>query len=382
MNRKSLVILGVTLGTLALIALLLGPAAPLLVRLGVKPICIQGELPNVRIVACPGTAQTQPSVAALPLPTTPAGSPIPIIVDDDGSPDGVIALLFFLSNPQFDVKAVTVSPGEAHPDLFASHVKRLLVAVGKSGIPVGIGRATPLEGDNAFPEPWRQGSDDFWGISLPDSPSGSEPVPAAELIVQIVSGSDKPVSIFISGTHTNLAEALRLDPAIREQIGDVFVMGGSIYVPGNIESEWPSISNNVAEWNIWVDPVAAREVFASGLPLHIMPLDGTNQVTWTRSDAHAWADSETSEGSLAASVLGSMLDAWSGDRVYIWDLAAAVALTDSRLCPQTPLALDIETEPGPQQGRTVISDGPANTEVCLEPDSEQIKARAEVVLGK
>ena len=66
------------------------------------------------------------------------------------------------------------------------------------------------------------------------------------------------------------------------------MMGGSIYVPGNIESDWPEIHNSVAEWNIWVDPLAANEVFASGLPLHLVPLDATDQVTWTEADARAW----------------------------------------------------------------------------------------------
>jgi hypothetical protein len=54
------------------------------------------------------------AVTPRPLPTLSGQGPVPIIVDDDGSPDGMVALLYFLRNPLFEVKAVTISCGEAH----------------------------------------------------------------------------------------------------------------------------------------------------------------------------------------------------------------------------------------------------------------------------
>jgi purine nucleosidase/pyrimidine-specific ribonucleoside hydrolase len=378
MKRKALVVGGIGLGALILIGLLAGPAVPLLVRLGVKPVCIQGDWPRLRVVPCPDLATVTP----MPLQAPDDLVPVPIIVDDDGSPDGILALLFFLRHPHYDVRAVTVSPGEAHPDRFAPLAAQLLAAMGRPDIPVGAGRDTPLEGDHAFPEPWRQGSDAFWGIALPEAPAPVAPVPAAGLIVETLTASTQPVSVFVGGPHTNLAEALRLDPAIGQQIGDVYIMGGSVYVPGNIERDWPEIPNQVAEWNIWVDPVAAREVFASGLALHLVPLDGTNQVMWSEADVRAWASSTTPEGALAAEVLRSWLDSWSATEAYLWDLVAAVAATDPRLCPEVPLALDVDVEPGPEQGRILVADGPANVEVCLEPDAGQVRARVADLLGR
>lgn len=371
------------LGLLILLAILAGPLAPLLVQLRIEPVCIQGDLPNIRIVSCPQPGAAEPIVTPFPFPTPRESSPIPIIVDDDGSPDGIVALLYFLRHPHYDVRAVTISAGEAHPDVFANHVTRLLAAVDRPDIPVGVGTATPLAGDNAFPEPWRQSSDAFWGLSLPDAPQDAlDPVPAAELIVRILSTSDSPVTLFLSGPHTNLAQALRLDPHIREQIRDVYMMGGAIRVAGNIQSDWPAIANNVAEWNIWVDPVATSEVFQSGLPLTIVPLDATARVTWTASDARSWAAPDTPAGSMAASLLQWMLDSWGADAVHVWDLAAAVASTDPRLCPPVDIALDVETAPGANQGRTIVSDDPSNAAVCLEPDATQIRARSLAILGR
>jgi purine nucleosidase/pyrimidine-specific ribonucleoside hydrolase len=363
MKQKWIKPVFITIAVLIFLLILIWPAAPLWARLGAEPVCIQGSWPHLKIVSCSPRTDAPPVVTPRPIPTLSSEGPIPVIVDDDGSPDGMVALLYFLNNPNFDVRAVTVSCGEAHPDLFASHVQQLLAEIGRADIPVGVGRATPLEGNNAFPDPWRQASDDFWGITLPQASGLLKPVPASELIVGTINNSTQPVMVFVSGTHTNLAEALRLDPGIVEHIREVYIMGGSIHVPGNIKSDWPAIDNSVAEWNIWVDPVAAREVFASGIPLHLIPLDATKQVVWTQSDLPRWISSNSPDGVLAGKLLQWMLDSWSSKGVYIWDLVAAVSATDPALCPEVSLAVDILIEPGPEQGQTVIPDRTPNVSV-------------------
>jgi len=242
-----------------------------------------------------------------PIAETPGRPLIPFIWDDDGSPDGVIALLYLLRHPEVNVKAITVSCGEAHPALFAQNLTRMLALLEKTHIPVAAGRDVPLEGNNAFPEPWRQWSDTFWGIKLPDAGEAIQPISAAHLIVDTVKQSPEPVTIIVSGTHTNLAEALRLDATIVSKIRAMECMGGAINVPGNIENDWPDFHNRVAEWNIWIDPIAANEVFSSGIPIHLTPLDATKKVVWEKTDAAAWGKGKTPEGDLARKILEWML---------------------------------------------------------------------------
>ena len=76
-----------------------------------------------------------------------------------------------------------------------------------------------------------------------------------------------------------------------------------------------------------------------------------------------------------------MLDSWSAKGVYVWDLVAAINTANPALCPEVSLALDILVAPGPDQGRTVITNQPPNAAVCLDPDPEQIKALATAILG-
>jgi pyrimidine-specific ribonucleoside hydrolase len=381
LKRKPIVIVGIILGSLILFIIVIWPMAPLWAKLGAGSICIQGNLPKIKLVPCSPSTESPPTATPLPTITSSEQEPIPIIFDDDGSPDGMIALLYFLHNPRYDVRAVTISSGEAHPDRFAPQIIQLLALLGKSGIPVGVGRLTPLEGSNAFPALWRQASDSFWEIVLPQMSTYIEPGPAAELMVETFSSSSSPMQVFVSGTHTNLAEALRLDPGLAEHISGVYVMGGNIYVPGNIESDLPELHNQVAEWNIWVDPLAAHEVFASALPLHLIPLDATNQVTWTEADALGWVNPGTPEGQYAADILRWVFSSWSTDQAYIWDLVAAVVMADSRLCPMVPLALDVNTTPGPEQGQILVGEGMANVEVCLQPDAAQVRQNVVGFLG-
>ena len=116
--------------------------------------------------------------------------------------------------------------------------------------------------------------------------------------------------------------------------------------------------------------------------MHLIPLDATNQVTWTEADALSWSNSATPENVYATEILRWMLHSWPTDHTFIWDLTAAVVMTDPRLCPGVPLALDVVVEPGAEQGQTVVRDGTTNANVCLEPDAAQIKLNAEGILGQ
>jgi inosine-uridine nucleoside N-ribohydrolase len=213
MKRKALLILACVVGAIFLLFILFVPAAPFFAKLGIKPICIQGKLPRLRLVACPETAATHPTATPRLLPTIPEGARIPVIFDDDGNPDGEIALHYFLRNPLFDVKAVTISPGEAHPEIFAKHLTRLLAAVGRTDLPVGVGRETPLEGENAFPEPWRQARDNLWDLVAAAAATDARLCPEEHLALEIVldPGPDQGRTIVKKGKTPNTWVCLKPD---------------------------------------------------------------------------------------------------------------------------------------------------------------------------
>ena len=328
-----------------------------------------------------------PDNDTISLTITDAPAAIPLIVDDDGSQDGMTALAYMLQNPQFSVEAITISQGLARPQIFGDNVMRMLTRLDVTGIPVGLGSEVPLEGDNAFPEAFRAATDTFWDpfVELPDMATETvDERDAADLIIDTVNASPEPVAILATGPLTNIAEALRRDPEIVDNIAVLQIMGGAVFVDGNLrEAPDPDIAmNEVAEWNIWIDPVAVAEVFdagSEGLDIYLTPLDATNQVEFTRADQEAWEATGTPESVIASEFLDYALTVISGNDPLIpnpvWDLVAAINLSEPDFSEATPLHLDVDTDglPNDTQGQLVVNpDLPPNVNAYLDPSLDNL----------
>jgi pyrimidine-specific ribonucleoside hydrolase len=326
------------------------------------------------LVTAPAWLPTQPVVAA-------SFTPTPLIVDDDGSQDGLAALAFFLANPKFDIKAITMSHGVARPENpgFQTGLKKMLGYLDATEIPVGIGSSVPLVGDNAFPAFIRNDADKFYApfVTLPDTVPDIEFKSAAELLVETIKSSPEPIAIFSAGSLTNIAQALRIDPTIISNISVLQIMGGAVYTPGNlgVQDVPPFSTNKTAEFNIWLDPVAAQEVFtagSNGLKIQLTPLDATDKIAFTRDDYRAWLATGTPESTIAAQLLDFSLVVVGGDvnPNPLWDMVAAVNLSEPDFSPETPLYLSVDTTsaPGDNQGKLNVVPGLApNVLVSFDP---------------
>jgi len=308
-----------------------------------------------------------------PLSTIPESKKMPVIFDDDGSPDGTSALLYLLSEPGVSLKAINISYGEAHPQIYIQHIGRILDHLGFTGIPLGAGQDGPLTGGHDFPEWLLQSASNFWDLPLPN-PQKTYPVQdSAPLMVSILNKAAEPVTVFVSGPCTNLARALRLDPDIRKNIKAVTIMGGAVYAPGNLSDLVPNPANTTAEWNIYVDPQAAEEVFTSGLDVYLVPLDATNQVIIDRTVTGRWR-AGGKIANLSADLYDMLLKSSNTLNTPIWDLMTAVILVHPDLCGVQPLHLDVITAPGDTEGRTVaLPAEKPNVNVCLKPNAALIK---------
>lgn len=315
-------------------------------------------------------------------PDPESSRPLAVVFDDDGSPDGTVALLYLLCHPQVSLKAVCISFGEARPEVYIQHIGRMLDHLGAQGIPLGAGRSVLAPGGHEFPERIHQAADRFWGIALPGAEKTYPVRDAAELMAEVIGASPEPVDVFLSGTCTNLAEALRLAPWIRERIACVTFMGGAIYTPGDLRDFLPQDPNTTAEWNVYADPAAAREVFESGLMLRLAPLDATQPVGVGREDTRRWRQGGPA-AKLAADFYDMLVDLFRRDQAPSWDLTAAAVMVEPELCGSRMLSLRVITEPGDTLGQTaVVQGGEVNTLVCLTPHVERIRQRfVEVFTG-
>lgn len=275
----------------------------------------------------------------------------PVIVDTDMSTDDVVALLYVASSPEVDLRAVTVSgTGLTTCPVGARNALRLLALAGRPDVPVACGRDEPLAGPNQFPVEWRSRADSLFGLELPQAarrPQGT----AVELLERVLTLAPRSVTVLSLAPLTDSAALLRARPALARKIARIVAMGGAVDVPGNIGPE-----HEKAEYNIWIDPVAAQEVLAAGVPTTLVPLDATNDVPTTVffSEALRRFHYATPAATAAWELFVQNPSVWSGGQ-YFWDPLAAAAVTTPALLDYRDEKLRVVSSLGPRDGDTVRS---------------------------
>jgi len=134
------------------------------------------------------------------------------------------------------------------------------------------------------------------------------------------------------------------------------MMGGAVQVPGNVGSS-SNIQNEVAEWNIYVDPHAAAIVFNSGVPITLVPLDATNDVPVTMDFyQRKMKERLTPSAEFVYRVLMKLDSSIRAGQYDFWDPLTAAVLTDESLVTIQEYMLSVIEEEGPESGRTLASD--------------------------
>jgi pyrimidine-specific ribonucleoside hydrolase len=296
--------------------------------------------------------------------------PPSIIVDTDAGSDDILAIAFLLSHPSVHIDAITIANGLAHVDAGVRNLTRLVDLSGRTNLPVFAGRPTPLKGNAEFPREWRKISDDLPGVALPASARPPAPKSAADFLVEYLKDRKHRVRILALGPLTNLAEALEREPSIAQSIEEIVIMGGAIQVPGNLgDGEAFKTNNKTAEWNIFVDPFAARVVFHSHIPILLVPLDATNRVPIDLAFLREFQARAVSPlGRVAAQVLEADREMIQGKYFYAWDPLAAAAMLHPEIVQSSRLHIDIAQD-GPEEGRTAKTPGSPNADVAMDADA-------------
>ncbi len=299
----------------------------------------------------------------------------PILIDTDAGSDDFMAVALLLWHPTVAIDAITVVNGLAHVDAGARNMGRLLDLAGRKQIPVFAGRSTPLRGAAEFPAEWRKISDDLPGVALPPASRPPETKRAAGYLVERLRNAGAPVQILALGPFTNIAEALQRDRSIAAHIREIVIMGGAVRVPGNLGDGGVFHTNNTtAEWNMFVDPLAASIVFRSGIPIRLIALDATNKVPISPEFLRAFkAQARSPLGRVVAGVLEADRQIIDTGMFYAWDPLAAAALLRPSIVKTTAMRIEIR-ESAPQEGRTAVAPGEPNAKVAVDADAAAFRA--------
>ena len=219
----------------------------------------------------------------------------PILIDTDPGIDDALAILLALGSPEVTVEAITTVAGNVGVDLATANVFRILDVARPRDVTrpgrrplVALGAAAPLAGPLLTAAHFH-GEDGLGNLGTLLEPDGRQRYPEPSHALEMIDGpelilhtSDRfagRLVVVALGPLTNVALALRRDPGRLARAARIVVMGGAVTVSGNVTA--------AAEFNMHVDPEAAAEVFASGLPIELVPLDVTRRVVLARASLGA-----------------------------------------------------------------------------------------------
>ena len=293
--------------------------------------------------------------SAAPSTESPATSATPVVLDYSPTHSDIGALLYLASRPAVDLLAVTL-PGTGEADCVPGtrNTRQLLALADLPDVPVGCGRDEPLKGHRDWPDEWRVEANKLPRVLV--QPVARRPVLDAEaLLADVLEAADDKVTIVAVGPLTNLAVTLTEHPELVSRIERIVIMGGAVDVEGNVP-DTPS-----AEWNLYVDPEAARIVVEAGVPILLVPLDATNDVPFGRDVVLRLSLLETPTGRAEYQRLSAQT--WF-DGAFMWDELTAVAAMrpDTVTIEQRRLAVDAD-------GATLVRDDGSVVDVAVGADA-------------
>lgn len=301
-----------------------------------------------------------------------------IIIDTDVGWDDVMSILLMMKNPDVEIAGITVTGcGETHLSDGVA-IARGLLALANNPAPVCAGADTPSRYHHVFPATFRAQMDDVMGLrpQLPEPTTPADPRSADQLMQDILANADSPVTIISLGGLTNITDmVLRCGTKYLDRIGLISIMGGAVNVAGNVadlnnaKPEWnqgPIYSTNtVAEWNIFLDALAAKRAFhcvTPPLPLALVPLDACNNVILSPKYADLIVADDPVAQFLKQVIIKKTGTAAEPDPVPVFDPLATVfgvgLLTDCTVENMALDVLDLDTTVDNTCGQTIKSQDP------------------------
>ncbi len=250
-----------------------------------------------------------------------------ILFDTDPGVDDALALLYLHRHPDVELAGITTVAGNGTLDAVTRNAQYLADRFGIAA-PIARGAAASLEVESPPPPTHVHGGNALGDVAIVGEPRHPlDPRPAWQFIIDTVRARPGEITLCAVGKLTNLALALRADPAIAGLARNVVVMGGAFGTDGRSGNITP-----VAEANVYHDPHAADIVFTAPWAVTIIGLDVTQGVVMTGELLAQLRDAGTDEGAFmwdATRVYQTYYHDRDGiDGIYSHDATAAVCAVD------------------------------------------------------
>jgi purine nucleosidase len=277
-------------------------------------------------------------------------APRKIIIDTDPGQDDAVAILLALASPEdVTVLGITAVAGNVSLDLTQKNARIICELAQKTDVPVFAGAKRPLERPLVTAE-HVHGKTGLDGPQLPDPTMTLQDQHAVDFIIQTLRAEPSgTITLCPLGPLTNIAAAFNQAPDIIERVQEVVLMGGAYFEVGNITP--------TAEFNIYVDPEAAKIVLKSGADITMMPLDVTHKALVTKNRNDRFRALETPVGVAVAEMTDFFerfdREKYGSDGAPLHDPTVIAYLINPKLFTGRYVNVEVETKSELTLGMTV-----------------------------
>jgi purine nucleosidase len=271
-------------------------------------------------------------------------APQKVIIDTDigDDIDDAFAVALAIKSPELQILGIETTFGDTQTR--ARILDRFLGELGRSDIPVLVGKKTSAV-TSMSQGPYANGG--HW--------AGASHGDAVDFLLDEIRKYPGEITLIGIGPLMNVGEAIDRDPVTFHKLKSVVIMGGSIrrgYGDFGYNEHVPP----QPEWNILNDVPAARKLFASGVPLYVMPLDSTQLKLDEVKRAFLFT-----RGTPVTDQLTILYHLWAQETPTLFDPMTVAFVLHPELCPVTPLHIRVD-----EKGYTREEPGAPNAEVCLD----------------
>ena len=312
--------------------------------------------------------------------------PTKVILDVDTGTDDAVALMTAALSPDLELVGATTVNGNTTIDFTTENTLRVFDWIGMPEIPVYRGLDRPIVRPQAELGMASRIHGDL--LDLPPVSHGAklQPEHAVDWLIETYLASDGDIVLCPVGPLTNIAMAIQKEPRIVDAIPEIVIMGGAHHLGNRTPS---------AEFNIWLDPEAARVVVNCGRPIRMVALDATQRALVSTEDAQRLRDLGTPAGEAAARFILQRIDGYDATQPMphrpgaapVHDALAVCAIIDPTILTTEFIPVDVEVYADLSFGRTVCDfrsrgNGPANVHFARDADEPKFVRMLMGILGR
>lgn len=273
-----------------------------------------------------------------------------IIIDTDpGQDDAVAILLAFASPDEIELLGITAVAGNVPLALTELNTRKVCELARRTDVSVYAGCDRPMVREQ-FTAEHVHGKTGLDGIVLPEPTMPLQEKHGVDFIIETL--REEPadtITLCTLGPLTNVATAFERAPDIIPKVKRLIMMGGAYFEVGN--------STPTGEFNVYVDPEAAKIVFTSGIDLVVMPLDATHKALTSPERNKAFRDIGTPVGLAVAGWTGFFerfdKDKYQSEGAPLHDPCVIAYLLKPELFSGRYVNVEVETDSPLTRGMTV-----------------------------